>query len=136
MTLTEVFVTLEAYGHIPTSRSKDLKTSIRYLACALGKTTPDACHQEDFLLSPSVLKDKLDTYFGSLSKVPSRRTIHNTRTNLNFLFRKAQETDILSHPKDLPVLHPRTAHEREARLTSPYRQRWLATHTAYGLTPD
>lgn len=129
---------LVAQNHIRAGRVKDFKTSTRYLALALGKTTPDDCQEEDFLLSPSVLKDKIETYFGSLSKVTSLRTIHNTRTNLNLLFRKAREITLLSHRDDLPVpAMKRKGAMEAASLTSPFNQRWHATHaTCYKLAPD
>jgi hypothetical protein len=138
MTLTELLVAIETQGHIPASRSKDLKTSIRYLARALGKSTPDACHEADFILPTAIWKDKLDTYFGSLQSPPSPHTVRNTHNNLSLLFRIAQETDLLTHSIDLPVLSPkRMAHKKAAILTSPYRQRWLATHSSrYRLSPD
>jgi len=50
MTLTDLLHTLHARGAIPASRVKDLKTSIRYLACALGKATPEYCVEADFAL--------------------------------------------------------------------------------------
>ena len=136
MTLTELFTTMITHGHLPARRAKDLKTSIRYLARALGKETPEQCHEDDFGVATALWKEKLDRYFGSLATAPSPHTVRNTRNNLRFLFRVAHEAGLLTPPRGLPILGPgRTAHQKAARLTSPYRQRWHASHAPYRLAP-
>ena len=42
MTLADLLTTLETRGALPASRVKDLKTSLRYLAAALGQASPGA----------------------------------------------------------------------------------------------
>jgi hypothetical protein len=135
MTLKDVLTAMETQGHIPTGRMKDIQTSIRYLARALGKEQPAQCQQEDFLLSTSVWKEKLDTYFMALDKPPSAHTIRNTRNNLSFLFRAAHDTGLITPPQSLPFLHPnRDQHQKISGQTSPYRERWLsARRTSYRL---
>ena len=50
MTLTEVLEATITQARISASRQKDLKTSIRYLAKALGKDAPARCCDADFLV--------------------------------------------------------------------------------------
>ena len=141
MTLTELLTTMKTQGYISLNRAKDVQTSIRYLAGALGKTTPDQCRDADFVLAPSLWKEKLDTYFVSLrtnGKPISAYTIRNTRNNLSFFFRIAQEKALLSVSYTLPLL-PLTLHEHHkvARQTSPYRQHMqAATSLRYRLPLD
>ena len=137
MTLTDLLNALQAQGDIPASRVKNLKTSIRYLACALGKDTPEHCVEADFLLPEPHWKDKLNRYLGSLSPAPSPHTVRNTRNNLSFLFRTAAKCALLTPA--LPVPSPslsRRALDQQSRQTSPYRGRWRTTHdVSYGLKP-
>jgi hypothetical protein len=137
MTLTDLLHTLQARGAIPASRIKDLKTSIRYLACALGKDTPDRCVEADLTLAEPHWKAKLNRYFGSLSPAPSPHTVRNTRNNLSFLFRTAANCALLTPalPGSSPSLS-RRALDQQCRRTSPYRERWHTTHDIpYGLKP-
>lgn len=137
MTLTDVLTAMETQGHIPTSRLKDIQTSIRYLARALGKEQPGQCQQDDFLLSTAVWKEKLDTYFMSLDKPPSAHTIRNTRNNLSFLFRTAHDAGLIIPPQSLPLLHPtRRQHRIISAQTSPYRDRWLAARRTSYILPQ
>ena len=43
MTFADLLTALEAEGALPSSRAKDCKTSLRYLAHALGHGSLDAC---------------------------------------------------------------------------------------------
>jgi hypothetical protein len=67
--------------------TNNLKTSIKYLAQALGK--PDAAHCEasDYVHSWPELKGQLDTLFDSWADRPSPSTIYNTRRNIRLLLR-------------------------------------------------
>jgi hypothetical protein len=124
---------LEAQDSLPAKRVKDIKTSIRYLARALGKETPEQCQQNDFLLLPTVWKEKLNRYFldqQQHGKTISPHTLRNTRQNLSFLFRTAQQCTVLTPPQPLPPvsLSSQTAAQVLAH-TSPYAQHWHAGHT-------
>ena len=141
MTLTDVLTMLKTQGHISSNRTKDIQTSIRYLAEALGKTTPDQCHEADFVLTPSLWKAKLDTYFLSLQatgKQISAHTIRNTRNNLSYLFRIADEQSLFSVSRTIPLLPlTREQHLKAARQNSPYAQHYQATNALkYGLPLD
>jgi site-specific recombinase XerC len=105
MTLMELLNTMATQGSISASRVKDVKTSIRYLARALGKDTPEQCQEVDFLLPRTAWKEKLDRYFleqQQQGKTISSHTLRNTRQNLSFLFRTAQRSGVLTTPQSLP----------------------------------
>jgi hypothetical protein len=135
MTLTDVLTTMHTQGRIHPSRLKDMQTSIRKLARALGKERPEQCQQDDFLLTESVWKEKLEIYFASLDKKAGAETRRNTRTNLRFLFRMAHEAGLITPPQFVPLLPgTRQQHTQLALQTSPYRDRWRAARqTPYKL---
>ena len=136
MTLKDLLIAMETQGHIPISRMKDIQTSIRHFARAVGKETPEQCQQDDFLLSTAVRKEKLDTYFMSLDKRPSASTFRNTRNNLSFLFRTAHDAGLITPPQSLPLFpSTREQHEKIARQTSPYREHWLAAKSISYVLP-
>ena len=53
MTLADLLTTLETRGALPASRAKDMKTSLRYLAAALGHATPEQCPVDDACRDPA-----------------------------------------------------------------------------------
>ena len=124
MTLTEVLEATITQARISASRQKDLKTSIRYLAKALGKDAPARCCDADFLVPEPIWKQQLNTYFGSLTPLPSTHTVRNTRNNLRYLFRQAHAYGII-HPvqRNATVEQP----PWESPYTSHYKRRgfWL-----------
>jgi hypothetical protein len=141
MTLMDLLTTMDTQGHIPASRVKDLKTSLRYLAHALGHATMDQCQEPTFRIAPSLWQQKLDTHFSVLAqqgKTISPHTIRNTRNNLRFFFRTAEAAGLLPLPDRLPQLPlTRQAHERTARSTSPLHSiRVHYTRTPYRLPLD
>jgi integrase len=86
MTLEELY---EAAAPGLTRRdANNLKTSIKYLARALGKRDAADCQPADYLHPWPDLKAQLDTFFSSWPKQPSPATIYNTRRNLRLLFRQ------------------------------------------------
>jgi hypothetical protein len=112
MTLTELLTTLHTRGALPPRRLKDVQTSLRYLARALGHASPEQCTVEAVAsLDPAAWKARLDTYFLALPQPPSMHTVRNTRNNLSFLFRQAAAQGLL-----LPATaSPRLARTRKAR---------------------
>lgn len=133
MTLMELLTTLEAQGSISANRVKDVKTSVRYLALAVGKDTPEQCQEADFLLPPAVWKEKLDGYFltqQQRGKTISPHTLRNTRNNLSFLFRTAQQSEVLATPESLPqVSLTQVAARKVLAQTSPFAKHWKAART-------
>ena len=138
MTLMDLLTTMNTQGHIPPSRVKDIKTSLGYLAHALGHATMDQCQEEPSCIASSPWQQKLDTHFSLLvkqGKKLSPNTLRNTRTNLRFFFRKAEAEGLLPPPARLPELPlTRTAHERTAASTSPLHSMHISnTRTPYRL---
>ena len=135
MTLIDLLTTMNTQGHIHPSRVKDLKTSLGYLARALGHCTADQCQEEPSCIASSLWQQKLDTHFSLLvkeGKKISPNTLRNTRTNLRFFFRKAEAEGLLPPPARLPELPlTRETHERTARFTSPLH----SLHVSNAQTP-
>lgn len=141
MTLTELLTTMETQGYISASRVKDTRTSIRYLARALGKDMPEECKESDFVLSTAIWKEKLDNYFlaqQKQGKTISSHTLRNTRNNLSFLFRTAHDRKLLSTPQPLPqIALTRAAAHKLRTQTSPFAKHWQASHAqSYRLAFD
>lgn len=124
MTLMDLLTTMNTQGHIHPSRFKDIKTSLGYLARALGHDTTDQCQEEPSSIASSLWQQKLDTHFSLLvkqGKKLSPNTLRNTRTNLRFFFRKAEVEGLLPPPARLPELPlARATHRRTAASTSPF----------------
>src|SRR5262249_4771801 len=115
---------------------KDLKTSLGYLAQALGQGSPDqatldaACHDPDAWLPT------LDTHFATLTaqgRVISAVTQRNTRSNLRLVFKLAETHGLLpaALPARLPSKTTRKEFLRQRRGTTPYP----STYTKQGHTP-
>jgi ABC-type Fe3+-hydroxamate transport system substrate-binding protein len=104
---------------------KDIKTSIKYLAQALGK--PDAAHclATDYQMPVPDLKARLNTFFAAWERPPSRYTVHNTRHNISVLFQQATAAGVLpaiSRPAQTQTLGQI---RRESRKRNPHRSRFI-----------
>jgi hypothetical protein len=142
MTLMELLTTIHAQGHIKKAgRVKDIKTSLRYLAHALGHATMDQCQEATFRIAPSLWQQKLDTHFSLLAKQGKKispNTIRNTRNNLRFFFRTAEASGLLPPPDRLPELPlTRHAHQKTAASTAPFYSLYVSNYrTPYRLPLD
>jgi hypothetical protein len=132
MTLSELFDMVQQQATISSSRLKDIKTSLRYLAKAFGAEGPERCHEKHFLTCR--WKNVLDAYFVSLQaqgQLISPHTVRNTRNNLSFLFRQASELKIFDFLIALPQIMSREQALQTSYDSSPYRQHWLALRPNY-----
>jgi hypothetical protein len=111
MTLQDLFDA--AAPHLAPGRVKDLKTSIRYLARALGRDDPAQCGEADYLQPLPALKDRLDQLFAAQPVSP--HTVRNTRNNLSRLFRQAEALDLIHPRPPLPRRQSRRALFQEAK---------------------
>ena len=141
MTLMDLLTTMDTHGHIPASRIKDLKTSLRYFAHAFGHATTDQCQEATFRIAPALWQQKLDTHFSRLAqqgKTISPHTIRNTRNNLRFFFRMAEASGLLPPPDRLPELPlTRNAHEKISASKSPFYSIHInSSRTHYALPLD
>jgi hypothetical protein len=125
MTLADLLTVLEARGALPASRVKDLKTSIKYLAAALGAASPEACAVAAALAEEATWAKALEDHFATLEvrdRTISAVTRRNTRNNLRVLLRAAEAHELLAAPLPVPLLtRPNlTAWRREQYETQPY----------------
>jgi hypothetical protein len=122
MTLSELLTTLCDRRAIPTSRVKDLKTSVRYLARALKAEAPEAVTDAETLSTR--YRPLLHVYFAALEPGPSPHTVRNTLNNLSFLYRQAVACDLIPTFTPRPERMSREQCTREADRLSPYRHRF------------
>jgi len=126
MTLTELLTTLQNAGAIPASRVKDCKTSLGYLAAALGQGRPDQAAVDTACQDLETWLQALETHFTALTvqgRTISAVTQRNTRSNLRLVFRLADTHGLL--PTALPsrlLARPTEADfQRQKRGTTPYK---------------
>jgi hypothetical protein len=125
MTLTEVFARVTAQQALRPSRIKDVQTSLRYLARALGAADPAAC-AADVLEAPD-WKARLNRYLETLQPPPSGHTVRNTRNNLSWLARQARALGLLGAPAAAAPAPPtRTAQRRRWRQQARFPQLYAA----------
>ena len=142
MTFADLLPTLEARGALPPSRAKDCKTSLRYLAAALGYASPEACPVDAACLKEVTWGKALEAHFATLEtqgRAISAATRRNSRNNLRLTFRLAETHGLLAVPLP-PVLLQQQGGTRKGmqvqqRVVSPYRATYRTTigAEAYGL---
>jgi hypothetical protein len=126
MTLADLLTTLDTRGALPASRVKDMRTSLRYLASALGETTPDHSSVGEACRDPTAWAAALETHWRTLEaqgRTISAITRRNTRNNLRVLFRAAEAHGLLQVPLPPRLLTKprRMSFESQQRRTAPYQ---------------
>jgi hypothetical protein len=126
MTLADLLATLQSRALVPASRAKDLKTSLRYLAHALGYPDLDQCPVDAVCREEATWAKALETHFAALTasgRVISAVTMRNTRNNCRVTFRLAEAHGLLTAPLPPRLLtqSSRTAFRRQQQETAPYR---------------
>jgi hypothetical protein len=126
MTLADLLTTLDTRGALPASRGKDMKTSLRYLAAALGQPTLDQCPVDATCRDPAQWGAALDTHFAALTAqgaTISASTRRNTRNNLRVVFRLAEAHGLLKAPLPprLFTKPQRKVFDSQQRATAPYQ---------------
>src|SRR5262245_6049752 len=102
-----------------------MKTSLRYLAAALGQASPEQCPVATACLDPGTWPAMLEAHFTALEaqgRTISAVTRRNTRNNLRLFFRHAEAQALLQAPLPARLLKrpERTAFVLQQRATSPY----------------
>jgi hypothetical protein len=128
-TLSSLFDTLTTRGVLPTSRAKDMRTSLRYLAQALGAESPEHCPADASLAPEESWGPRLEAGWAAMEqggKTISASTRRNTRNNLRGIFRHAVEQGLLEAPGQLLLLdqtpRPKIMDvRRQYGESSPYR---------------
>jgi len=143
MTFTELLDTLQNRDALRPSRAKDVKTSLRYLAEALGYDRVEACPVGDACREEARWGAALDAHFQARQaqgRGLSLATERNTRNNIRVAFRLADAHGLLAEPLPLPLPVPlrpkplRSVVEAEARTTAPYQTTYRPTGPRhYGL---
>jgi hypothetical protein len=126
MTLADLFSTITP--QLPANRVKDVKTSVRYLAHALGRPSPDHCYAPDYLRPLPELIDQLNTFLAAQGA--SSYTVKNTRSNIRLLLGRARAHGLLP-VETSPPQNGRMISFREAQRTNPHRDRF--NQHGYGL---
>ena len=135
MTLADVLTTLEARGALPAGRVKDLKTSIKYLAHALGHASPEQCPLDAARREEARWLPALETHFATLEtqgRTISAVTRRNTRNNLRVLLRAAEVHELLTTPLPSRLLATpgnREDFRRQQRATAPYKTTYGTSST-------
>ena len=134
MTLHELFE--QVAPHLNPREVKDVYTSLRKLAQALGTTAPRQCQPADYLRPLDDLNQRLAQYFGALTTPPSVHTVRNTRRNISLVFRRVRSLELLQPLTALPPLTPQPSREdlqRAAAQSSPYRAHYQYQRQSYAL---
>jgi hypothetical protein len=126
MTFADLLTTLATRGALPASRVKDCRTSMRYLAHALGQPGLDQASVEGTCRDPATWTDALETHFQALEaqgRTISAVTRRNSRNNLRLVFRMAEASGLLPTPLPLRLLTlpSRTLWRRQHYATTPYQ---------------
>ena len=126
MTFAEIIATLETSAALPASRMKDCKTSMRYLAHALGHPSLEACPIEGACGDPATVAATLETYFQALAaqgRTLSAVTRRNSRHNIRVVLRLAEAHGLLKTPLPPRVLTTTRRRDflRQQRATAPYQ---------------
>jgi len=138
MTLADLLTTLTTRGVVPASRAKDMKTSLRYFAAALGQPTPEQCPVDGACRDPQAWADALETHFAALTaqgRTISAVTRRNTRNNLRVIFRLAEAHGLLTAPMPPRLLKApqREVFRRAQRETAPYPETYRGSRNSYTL---
>jgi hypothetical protein len=134
MTLHELFA--QVAPHVNPREVKDVHTSLRKLAHALGAADPRQCQSADYLRPLDDLHQRLAQYFATLATPPSVHTVRNTRRNISLVFRRAQSLGLLQPLTALPPLSPQPSREdlqRASARSSPYRAHYQYQRQFYAL---
>jgi hypothetical protein len=125
MTFAELFTHLDTQGALP--RAKDMKTSLRKLATALGYARLEQCPVRHACQDADTWVAVLETHWGELEakgQTISAATRRNTKNNLRGFFRQAQALSLLGAPLPTRLLRKpnRLAFELAQQASAPYRE--------------
>jgi hypothetical protein len=132
MTLADLLATLVDRQALKSGRAKDFKTSLRYLAGALGHASPEQCPVDDACREPDTWLAALESHFQTLTaqgKAISAETRRNTKNNLRVAFRLAESQGLLAAPLPVPLLkgRGRWAFQQQRTKTAPYQASYQPT---------
>jgi hypothetical protein len=125
MTFADLLTTLEARGALTPSRVKDLRTSLTYLAKALGHPGIEGAPVDETCKEHERWMAALEARFATLEtegQGVSPITRRNTRSNIRAVFRAAEAQGLLAAPLPSRLLKRTTIKEfvGAQRATAPY----------------
>ena len=126
MMLAELLVTLETQGALKPSRVPAMKTSLKYLAAALGHGGLEQCPADAALRQEATWAKALEDHWRMLEaqgRIISAYTRRNVRNDIRKVFTLAETRGLITQPLP-PVLSarpPRRAFRRQLQATSPYK---------------
>jgi hypothetical protein len=142
MTLTDLLTTLATQGALAAKYTNNTKTSLNYLARALGYPGADQCPVDALCRQDGdALLQALEAHFAALSaqgKTTSAKTRSNSRNTIRVVLRAAAAHALLGAPPTLPGLpkpQRRELFKAQQRATSPYQSSYYPTTSPrrYGL---
>ena len=92
MTLADVLTELATRGALKQSRVPAMKTSLKYLASALGYEGPEQCPADGALRQEAAWGKALEAHFGAQDKTISVYTKRNVRNDIRKIFRSPMPT--------------------------------------------
>jgi hypothetical protein len=133
MTLADCFATLVDRQAFKAGRVKDLRTSLRYLAEALGHASPEDCPVDATCRAEALWGAALETHWQTLTaqgQTPSAATRRNTRNNLKVTLRAAEAHGLLAEAPP-----PQTARPLLHVMMRPLREDFLRQQAGTSLYP-
>ena len=126
MMLTDLLTTLEAQGALKKSRVPAMKTSLKYLASALGHVSPEQCPADAALRQEATWAKALEDHWRALEALDrtiSAYTRRNTRNDIRKVFQLAEAHALIQAPRPPRLLEVprRKVFERQQRATAPYQ---------------
>ena len=127
MTLADLLTELATRGALKQSRVPAMKTSLKYLAEALGSGSPDACPADAACRQEATWATALEDHWRTLEtqdRTISAYTRRNVRNDIRKVFKLAEAHGLLTvalPSRLLPRPANREAFRRQQRATAPYK---------------
>jgi hypothetical protein len=128
MTLADVLTELATRGVLKQSRLPAMKTSLKYLAAALGHSSPEQCPLDWALRQEATWAKALEDHWRTLEaqdRTISAYTRRNVRNDIRKVCTLAEASGLLTQPlpsRLLPRPATREAFRRQQRATAPYKR--------------
>jgi Phage integrase family len=128
MTLEGVLTELATRGALKQSRVPAMKTSLKYLASALGHASLEQCPADAACRQEATWATALEDHWRTLEapgRTISAYTRRNVRNDIRKIFTLAEASGLLTEPLPsllLPRPDNREAFRREQRATAPYKR--------------
>ncbi len=126
LTLFDVFERLEQAGRIKASRRAHIRASVKVYAAALGCINADECNESQFALEKERRNQIIERELGAEA---SPYLLKNTKNNISFVLRQAEQLGLIASLPDAAVPSPDTESQPN-ELVRRKLQRRLPSRTA------